>query len=38
MSWYKSREDKIFYSRMSFYLTGSLAFINSTFNLIGACL
>ena len=33
-----NRKDKIFYSRMSFYLTGSLAFINSTFNLVGACI
>ena len=30
-----TREDKIFYSRICFYLTGSMAFVNSTFNLIG---
>jgi len=33
-----NREDKIFYSRMSFYLTGSIAFMNSTFNLVGGCI
>ncbi len=30
-----TREDKIFYSRICFYLAGSMAFVNSTFNLIG---
>ena len=33
----RSREDKIFYSRVGFYLTGMMAFIESTFNLVGGC-
>jgi len=31
------RQDKIFYSRVGFYLTGMMAFIESTFNLVGGC-
>ena len=34
----RSREDKIFYSRVGFYLTGIMAFIESTFNLVGGCI
>lgn len=33
----RSREDKIFYSRVGFYLTGMMAFVESTFNLVGGC-
>ena len=33
----QDREDKIFYSRVGFYLTGMMAFIESTFNLVGGC-
>ena len=33
----RSREDKIFYSRVGFYLTGMMAFIESTFTLVGGC-
>ena len=29
------RQDKIFYTRVGFYLTGMMAFIESTFNLVG---
>lgn len=32
------REDKIFYTRVSFYVTGSIAFLNNTFNLVGGCM
>ena len=31
------RQDKIFYTRVGFYLTGMMAFIESTFNLVGGC-
>jgi hypothetical protein len=34
----RSREDKIFYTRVGFYLTGMMAFIESTFNLVGGCI
>ena len=34
----RSREDKIFYSRVGFYLTGIMAFVESTFNLVGGCI
>tara|TARA_R100000479_G_scaffold10245_2_gene4187 strand:+ start:568 stop:762 length:195 start_codon:yes stop_codon:yes gene_type:complete len=34
----RSREDKIFYSRVGFYLTGMMAFVESTFNLVGGCI
>jgi len=34
----EKRQDKIFYSRVGFYLTGMMAFIESTFNLVGGCL
>tara|TARA_R100001510_G_C7514388_1_gene112628 strand:+ start:414 stop:614 length:201 start_codon:yes stop_codon:yes gene_type:complete len=33
----QDREDKIFYTRVGFYLTGMMAFIESTFNLVGGC-
>ena len=33
----QDREDKIFYTRIGFYLTGMMAFIESTFNLVGGC-
>tara|TARA_Y100001972_G_C7601305_1_gene301342 strand:- start:305 stop:499 length:195 start_codon:yes stop_codon:yes gene_type:complete len=33
----RRREDKIFYSRVGFYLTGIMAFVESTFNLVGGC-
>ena len=33
----EKRQDKIFYSRVGFYLTGIMAFIESTFNLVGGC-
>ena len=32
-----NREDKIFYSRVSFYITGTAAFVNNTFSLVGGC-
>ena len=34
----RSREDKIFYSRVGFYLTGMMAFVESIFNLVGGCI
>ena len=34
----RSREDKIFYSRVGFYLTGIMSFVESTFNLVGGCI
>ena len=34
----RRREDKIFYSRVGFYLTGMMAFVESTFNLVGGCI
>ena len=34
----QDREDKIFYTRLGFYLTGMMAFIESTFNLVGGCI
>ena len=33
----EKRQDKIFYSRVGFYLTGMMALIESTFNLVGGC-
>lgn len=30
-----NREDKIFYSRMGFYITGMMAFLETTFRFIG---
>ena len=33
----QDREDKIFYTRVGFYLTGMMAFVESTFNLVGGC-
>jgi hypothetical protein len=33
----EKRQDKIFYSRVGFYLTGMMAFIESTFNFVGGC-
>lgn len=33
----QDREDKIFYTRVGFYLTGMMAFIESAFNLVGGC-
>jgi hypothetical protein len=32
-----NRKDTIFYSRVSFYVTGTVAFVNNTFNLVGGC-
>ena len=32
------RQDKIFYTRVGFYLTGMMAFVESTFNLVGGCI
>ncbi len=34
----QDREDKIFYTRVGFYLTGMMAFVESTFNLVGGCI
>jgi len=34
----QDREDKIFYTRIGFYLTGMMAFVESTFNLVGGCI
>lgn len=34
----QDREDKVFYTRLGFYLTGTMAFIESTFNLVGGCI
>jgi len=34
----QDREDKIFYTRLGFYLTGMMAFVESTFNLVGGCI
>lgn len=34
----RNREDKIFYTRVGFYLTGIMAFVESTFNLVGGCI
>ena len=34
----RNREDKVFYTRVGFYLTGMMAFVESTFNLVGGCI